>query len=416
MTIASAPVAGVDLFTDPVLAHPHGAYRTIRNAGPAVYLPEHRLWVLSRYREVRHALNHPLIFTPAHGTGLLDLLSIPATGATSGRTAPAGPSATTDASAPSPDLTITALTALTASSTASPAGRATPLTLNDLETVIVNHAERLVDDLVARSSFDAVAELATPFALKTIGDLIGLPAAARPDLMTCAEASLQANAPLDDHTLRALMDLESVFTFLTTELTASCTPASATPASATPDHAATCGHDPTVHLLKTFAMPCVYTIAVGISGMLWLLATHPEAWHALRTTPSLVAAAVEESLRLEPPVQILSRTTTRDVRIGDTLIPAGGRVLLLLAAANRDPRKWPDPDHFEIRRNPTDHLSLGLGAHSHLTATVAKTHLRAVLGALVNRAPALYLDGTPRRRITSTTRAFASLPLYATQP
>lgn len=384
MTVVSTPAVAADLFADAVLAHPYGAYRAIRDTGPAVYVPEHRLWVLSRYREVRDALLRPDVFAAPHGAGLLDL-GVPA------------------AAPPAPSPPAPAASALTAGFP------------KDLETLVVNQAEKLVDDLVSRGSFDAVADLAHPFPLRTIGDLIGLPADARTDLVTCAEASLQANAPLDERTLRALMDLEGVFTRLTTDLTtgpaASLTTGLTTGPAADPAPVPPC---PTSHLLKTFAMPCVHTIASGLSAMLWLLATHPDAWHALRTTPSLVAAAVEESLRLETPVQMLTRTTTRDVLVGDTLIRTGDRVLLLIAAANRDPRKWPDPDHYDIRRNPTDHLSLGHGTQSHLIATLTKTHLRAILGALVHRASALYLDGSPRRRITPTTRAFASLPLYAT--
>lgn len=372
MTVVSTPAVAADLFADAVLAHPYGAYRAIRDTGPAVYVPEHRLWVLSRYREVRDALLRPDVFAAPHGAGLLDL-GVPA------------------AAPPAPSPPAPAASALTAGFP------------KDLETLVVNQAEKLVDDLVSRGSFDAVADLAHPFPLRTIGDLIGLPADARTDLVTCAEASLQANAPLDERTLRALMDLEGVFTRLTTDLS---TGPAADPAPVPP-----C---PTSHLLKTFAMPCVHTIASGLSAMLWLLATHPDAWHALRTTPSLVAAAVEESLRLETPVQMLTRTTTRDVLVGDTLIRTGDRVLLLIAAANRDPRKWPAPDHFDIRRNPTDHLGLGHGTQAALSTALARLHLRAVLGALVRRANHLHLDGSPRRRITTTTRTFASLPLCVT--
>lgn len=427
MTTVSTPVVDLDLFADPVLAHPYGAYRTIRDAGPAVYLPGHRVWVLSRYREVRDALRRHLVFSAAHPTGLLDVLTAPAheigcARVPGGRAGDLthGPGHDLSAPGPHPGWSLPGIPARPAGAFAGApcepplrglgSDRFTPWTLAEIESLIVNRAERLVDGLVADGSFDAVTDLARPFPLGTIGDLIGLPVDGRPDLMTCAEAALQANAPLDGHTVHALPGLEHIFAFLAAELAARRADPLAAPA---PDPGEASAPDHVVHLLKAFALPCVHTIAAGLTGMLWLLATHPEAWHALRADPSLVAAAVEESLRLETPVQMCSRVTTRDVRIGDVLIREGERVLLLLGAANRDPRNWPDPDLFDVRRNPTDHLGLGHGAQASLAATLARTHLRAVLGALVHRVRHLHLGGSPLRRIT-TTRTFASLPLYVT--
>ena len=466
MSIAATPSVDVDLFADPVLADPYEAYRALRDAGPAVYLAEHRVWVLARYREVRDALHRHLVFSAAHPTGLLDVLTTrdpvrgrPHDGLTAGRVdgpAPGLPGGFTYGFTGGPAGDHPRLLGhgreRLASGTASAsigaccdhplhglaADRRAP-TLAELEALIADQAARLVDELMARGSFDAVADLAYPFPLKTIGDLIGLPADGRPDLMLCAEASLQANAPLEDHAARALLDLEHVFALLAAELAAARAttpaappvtaevaaparhglgtlgPSAETPSAiAGPGHGDAFGPDPIVHLLKAFAMPCVQAVAAGLTGMLWLLATHPEAWHALRVDPSLVPAAVEESLRLETPVQIYSRTTTRDVHIGGTLIRAGERVLLLLGAANRDPRRWPDPDAFDVHRDPTDHLGFGYGTQASLCATLTKTHLRAILDALVRRADHLYLDGSPRRRISTTTRAFASLPLHVT--
>lgn len=463
MTTAAMPAADVDLFADPVLADPYPAYRVLRDAGPAVYLPGYRVWVLARDREVRHALDHPEVFAATRPAGLFDGLTAgeavrapawPACGharseSVEGR--PGGPahlaaggflgdavSAHRDTSDLAERLTCAPGGSTWDESLRAIAAHPSLRTFAGLQAFITDQAERIVDDLVAYGSFDAVTELAHRFPLKTIGTLIGLPAESRSDLLLCAEASLQAHGPLDDHTVRTLLDLEHIFALLVAELAAARAPETAvlpTPtASVTapvrrgggttpPDTAGAfpgtflapppggvLGQAAIAHLLSSFAMPCVHTIAAGITGMLWLLATHPGAWHALRADPSLVPAAVEESLRLETPVQTCARTTTRDVRIGDALIREGERVLLLLGAANRDPRKWPAPDRFDPHRNPADHFVDG--AQPTFARTLAKAHLCAILDALVRKASHLYLDGHPRRRLTAGTRTLASLPLY----
>ena len=487
MTTAAMPAADVDLFADPVLADPYPAYRMLRHAGPAVYLPGYRVWVLARDREVRHAVGHPEVFAAAPQAGLLGGPTVGEAGGTPtghgrggglageggdpardvrgepiGRAVPGcgrglaaegGDLARWDAGEPAGGAVPGRRPAGEPAVRRVPGARAWGESLRaiaahpGLRTVagvqafIADQAEHLAEDLVGHGSFDAVAELAHRFPLRTIGTLLGLPAESRPDLLTLAEAALQAHGPLDDHTVRALLDLEPVFALLVAELAAARAPepavlptptasvtapaargggtippgtadllpgaAVAPPSGDVPDRAEI------AHLLRSFALPCVQAVAAGLTGMLWLLATHPEAWQALRADPSLVPAAVAESLRLETPVQLCGRVTTRDVRVGDAVIPAGERVLLLLGSANRDPRRWPDPDRFDLRRDPADHLGPGHGLQPTLASVLATAHLRAILAALVRRAAGLHLDGHPRRRLAVATRAFASLPLYA---
>ena len=394
---AAAPGPSVSsdiaLFDDPVLAHPYGAYREIRDAAPAVYLPRYDVWAVARFEHVRHALRHHLLFSSAHGVGLLDAFNAPFKGSV-------------QASDPPDHRALRGVLA----------DQLAPHALGRFEADIVNRAETLVDHLVDRGHFDAVTDLARPFPLATIGDLIGLAPEARADLLSCAETYFQAGGPMNAYTQRSLLDLEAVFTFLTKEMAR---------ARLRPDGMAVTVYDAAdqgridpgsiTNLLRAFALPSIHTIASGLGSMLWLLATHPEAWYALRANPGLVASAVEESLRLETPIQMFCRVTTRDVRIGDVVVPEGRRVLLLLGAANRDPARWPDPEIFDVRRNPIDHLGFGYGIHACIGHALAKMHLRAILGALVHRATRLHLDGAPCRRINNTARAFASVPVSVTR-
>ena len=99
-----------------------------------------------------------------------------------------------------------------------------------------------------------------------------------------------------------------------------------------------------------------------LSGLFLTLAQRPELYARLRKHPELIPAAIEEQLRFVSPVQGFYRTATRDYTMGANTIPAGARVLLLFAAANRDPRHYDDPDNFDLDRNPTDHLAFGLAS------------------------------------------------------
>jgi cytochrome P450 len=117
----------------------------------------------------------------------------------------------------------------------------------------------------------------------------------------------------------------------------------------------------------------------------------------LRDDPSLLPTAVEELLRYDSPVQFTSRILTADMEIGGTTLRAGQMVLLLLAAANRDPEQFPDPDRLDVGRANNKHVAFGLGSHFCLGAPLARMEGRLVFEALLQRAPNLRLDRPPPR-------------------
>jgi cytochrome P450 len=110
-------------------------------------------------------------------------------------------------------------------------------------------------------------------------------------------------------------------------------------------------------------------------------------------------------------VQTFFRTTSGDARIAGITIPAGSKVLTFLAAANRDPRHWPDPDRFDIERRPTGHMAFGSGIHGCVGQVVARLEGELILGGIARRVKRLSLAGEPTRRLNNTLRALGSLPL-----
>ncbi|NBE51839.1 cytochrome P450 family protein [Streptomyces boluensis] len=144
------------------------------------------------------------------------------------------------------------------------------------------------------------------------------------------------------------------------------------------------GHETTVNLIANAAH---------------LLLTHPEQLAALRADAGLLENAVEEALRFEPPSQAGTyRYTSEPVTIAGTEIPKGARVVISLASANRDPARFPDPERFDIHRDPAltrSHLTFGHGIHHCLGAPLARLEANLALRALLDRFPDLAIDGDP---------------------
>ncbi len=145
--------------------------------------------------------------------------------------------------------------------------------------------------------------------------------------------------------------------------------------------------------------------------MLHAFAEFPGQWAKLRAEPKLVKKAVEESLRWGGTVQTFFRTTSRDVSIGGHAIPEGQKVLLFLAAANRDPRKWEDADKFDITRVASGHVGFGFGIHQCLGQMVARMEAEAVTNALLASVSEIRPTGPVRRRLNNTLHAIGELPI-----
>ncbi|HRI50744.1 MAG TPA: cytochrome P450, partial [Pseudomonadota bacterium] len=128
-----------------------------------------------------------------------------------------------------------------------------------------------------------------------------------------------------------------------------------------------------------------------ITNGVLLLLRHPEALAALRRDPALLAPMIEEMLRYESPVQLITRIPDEDVVLAGQPVSKGQRVLLVLASANRDPAQFPEPDQFIIGRRENRHLSFGLGIHFCVGAALARVEAQLAFGQLLERWPTLRL-------------------------
>jgi cytochrome P450 len=148
-------------------------------------------------------------------------------------------------------------------------------------------------------------------------------------------------------------------------------------------------------------------------NLLVALLTEPEQLDALRADPGMVRGAFEEALRWEPPITAVMRVAARDCELGGVAIPAGTNVSVSVAAANRDPKRYPDPDRFDPTRKNIAHLTFGGGPHLCLGMHLARMEATVAINALLDRLPDLRLDpSVPTPHITGMAfRSPATLPV-----
>ena len=172
--------------------------------------------------------------------------------------------------------------------------------------------------------------------------------------------------------------------------------------------------DQSALLMRSLLSAGLDTTVHAIGNALWCLAANPDQYALLRADPARAGAAFEEALRYESAVQTFFRTTTRPVVVGDVEIPAGEKVLLFLGAANRDHRRWPDPDRFDIARKASGHVAFGAGIHACVGGALARAEGSAVLAELARRYATVTLSAPPEPQLNNTLRALRSLPLAVT--
>jgi cytochrome P450 len=136
-------------------------------------------------------------------------------------------------------------------------------------------------------------------------------------------------------------------------------------------------------------------------------------WERLVADPSLAPGAVEEVLRFDGPVHITARTAMREVQIGDVVVEPGQGLVTLLAAANRDPERFPDPNRLDITRPDAHHLTFSQGPHYCLGAALARLEGQEVFRALAERFPTLELTAEPQHREHFVLRGYQAVPVAA---
>ena len=390
--VLSRPVSTIDPFSHGFLSDPYPHHEAMREAGPVVWLEQYGIWAMARHQEVRDALTDWQTYCSGAGVGLSDFRKEPPW---------RPPSIILEADPPLHTRTRAVLTRILS-----------PAAINVLRETFAREADALVDRLVEQREFDGVADLAESYPLKVFPDAVGLAEQGRENLMPYGTMVFNSFGPRNDLFDKAVANAGPVREWIMSKCSR---------AALAPDglgikifHAVDAGElseDEAGMLVRSFLSAGIDTTVYGLGNALYCFAANPEQWTVLRENPNLIRGSFEEVLRFESPVQTFFRTTTREVEVGGVRIGDGEKVLLFLAAANRDPRRWEKPDTFDVRRRATGHMTFGTGIHGCVGQAVARLESEAIFGALAKRVVSFEMTGKPERRLNNTLRGFDTLPL-----
>jgi cytochrome P450 len=394
-TTIDRPATTIDPFSHAFLSDPYPYHQAMREAGPVVWLDHYGIWAMARHQEVRDALTDWQTYCSGAGVGLSDFRKEPPW---------RPPSIILEADPPLHTRTRAVLTRILS-----------PAAINVLRETFALEAEALVDHLVERREFDGIADLAEAYPLKVFPDAVGISNEGRENLLPYGNMVFNSFGPRNNLFDKAMANAGPVRDWIMSK----CSRAALAPDGLGMQIFAAVDSGELTEteagmLVRSFLSAGIDTTVYGLGNALYCFAQYPEQWTILRENPSLIRLAFEEVLRFEAPVQTFFRTTTKAVDVGGVKLGDGEKVLLFLAAANRDPRRWDKPDTFDVRRRATGHMTFGTGIHGCVGQAVARLESEAVFGALAKRVASFELTGEPKRRLNNTLRGLDSLRLRVT--
>jgi cytochrome P450 len=382
----------VDPFSHAFLHDPYPYHEELREAGPVVWLEQYGIWTMARHEQVRDALTDWQTYCSSAGVGLSDFRKEPPW---------RPPSIILEADPPLHTRTRAVLTRMLA-----------PAAIQVLRETFKREAEALIAWLVEKREFDGVADLAEAYPLKVFPDAVGISEEGRENLLPYGTMVFNSFGPRNDLFNKAMANAGPVRDWIMSK----CSRAALAPNRLGIQifqavDAGELSEEEAGMLVRSFLSAGIDTTVYGLGNALYCLARYPEQWTILRNNPNLIRGAFEEVLRFEAPVQTFFRTTARSVDVGDVRLGDGEKVLLFLAAANRDPRRWDRPDTFDVSRRAAGHMTFGTGIHGCVGQAIARLETEAILTALASRVVSFELTGEPQRRLNNTLRGFDSLPL-----
>src|SRR6201994_4463980 len=382
---SAVPHLDVDPFSMAFFADPYPTHERLREAGPLVYLDKGDVYGVARYEQVHTVLNDPQTFCSGRGVGLSDFA----------KEKPwRPPSIILEADPPAHTRTRTVLNQVLSATALKP-----------LRRHFTAIAEAKVDALLSRDSFDAIAELAEAYPLSVFPDAVGLKKEGRENLLPYASLVFNAFGPPNELRREAIERSAPHQSYVAAQCQrenlapggiGACIHAHADAGDITPAEAPL--------LVRSLLSAGIDTTVNGIGAAIYCLARFPEQWQRLREDLTLARNAFEEAVRFESPVQTFFRTTTRDVELSGMRIGEGEKVLMFLAAANRDPRRWDRPDSYDVKRRASGHVGYGSGIHMCVGQLVARLEGEAMLAALARRVVTIEIAGPVKRRYNNTLR------------
>jgi cytochrome P450 len=389
-----------EVYFDPydleINADPYPAYERLREEAPAYHNERYDFWALSRHTDVEKALVNWQTFSSTH-SDILDVIK-------AGVTLPPGVILFEDP--PTHTMHRGLMSRVF-----------TPRRMAALEDQVRAYCVSCLDPLVGSDGFDIITELAAELPMRVIGMLLGIPEQDQVKVRDKTDADLRtrpgkplkvregtvANGDMFAEYIdwRATHPSDDLMTQLLN-------------AEFQDEHGDTRTLTREEVLTYTTVLAGAGNETTGrlIGWLTKLLAEHPDQRREVVEDRTLIPAVIDEALRFEPTGHATARYVMHDVDYHGTTIPEGSAILLLVAAANRDPRRYENPDVFDIHRSDIQHLTFGYGLHYCLGANLARLEGRVALDELLNRFPEWDIDlENSALAPSSTVRGWERLPI-----
>jgi cytochrome P450 len=384
-----AATYGQNIYTTDAVLNPYPHYQRLRRLGSVVWLNRHRVYALPRYAECKATLRSDGLFISGRGVALNALSNRLSRGTT------------LNSDGAEHDQRRKLL-----------AHRLLPRALRSVSADIDKQADAVVDAALQRGTVDAVADLATALPLAIVPDLVGWPHDQREHLIEWGGAAFDVQGPLNWPAIKAIPRSLQMLRFARRVVR------ERTVLDGSMAHELLCAadagklaHEECPALMIDYLAPSLDTTISAISNALYLLGTHPEQWQLLKDDPGLIPNAINEVIRYESPLRAFARQVRDDTEIAGTPIPAGSRVLVMYASANRDENEWDKPEVFDIRRDAGRQIGFGNGTHACAGQGLARMETAAMLRALLERVDSIEVAGQPVWAVNNIIHRHRYLPL-----
>jgi len=367
---------------DPRLrTNPYEVYRELREEAPIFWSPLMSVWVLTRYDDVLTTLKDHANFSSERLRANNPLVQ-----ALESQRLASGPLGTTPTMLSTDPPAHTRMRSLVNKAF-------TPRQVERIRPQMVEIAEGLLDGLPEPGKIDVVADFSIPFPIIVIAAMLGVPASDRERFKawsTDIAGSLGGPFQPPDVIERSVTASNEIADYFRDQIAAR----RAEPRDDLLSALAAAEEEGDLLTEDELIATCILLLVAGNetttnligSGMFTLL-QNPDERRKLQANPSLMTSAVEEMLRYEPAAQMTSRIANEGAELGGVRFEPGQVILPVLAAANRDPAHFPEPDRFDIERHPNRHLAFGQGIHYCLGAPLAVAEARIAFDALLRRMP-----------------------------
>jgi cytochrome P450 len=381
-TRPEGPSLTMDLYGRETLLNAHRTYRQIREAGAAVWLPKHRMWVMGRYRDVRAALADDDTFRSGKGVAanrLANILSEGTTLASDGAT--------------HSDRRRVLLNSLSARA------------LTAVNPVLEQASSELIGRLLKRDRFDGVSDFASHLPVRVVADLVGVDID-HTRMLRWGRSGFDGLGPSNRRMLASLPSGLNFWRYAHSIQSDNVKPGGWAASLLAAGHGGALGPAERKAMVIDFIGPSLDTTILASAQLLWSLGADPDAWLELRENPDLVPAAAVEAVRLASPVRGFTRIVQRNTEVDGSVMRKGQRVVLLYAAANMDETQFERPEVFSLHRKGAN-LGWGFGAHACVGLHLSKLEMHALLRAMIPEVSQISVS-EPAPLVNNTLQGFAS--------